>query len=103
MTWNKRVFPGQQIDLFNVSGWGEASYFVDALRRAGGDVNRASLQDALSKIDHYDDGGVGVPFDPHTGEPTKCFSMGIHQGGAWKRLYPADGLDCETGDVIKFK
>ena len=103
MTWNRRVFPGQQIDLFNVSGWGSASYFVDALRRAGGDVNRAIILDALNKNDHYDDGGVGVPFDPHTGEPSKCFSMGIHDGGQWKRLYPANGLDCETGDVIKFK
>lgn len=103
MTWNKRVFPGQQIDLFNVSGWGEASYFVEALRKAGGDVNRASLLGALGQIDKYDDGGVGVPFDPKTGEPSKCFSMGIHQNGAWKRLYPANGLDCETGEILKFK
>ena len=103
ITWNKRVFPGQQIDLFNVSGWGAAAYFVEALRRAGGEVNRTTILDALSKNEKYDDGGVGVPFNPHNGEPTRCFSMGIHQGGAWKRLYPASGLDCETGQVLKFK
>ena len=102
MTWNKRVFPNQQIDLFNVSGWGSAAYFVEALRKAGGDVNRQSLFNAISTIDHYDDGGVGVPYDPKSGELTKCFSMGIAQGGAWKRLYPATGLDCTTGDVVKF-
>ena len=44
----------------------------------------------------------GVPLDPKTGALTKCFSMGIHQG-AWKRLYPATGFDCDTGDIVKFK
>ena len=103
MTWNQRLYPGQQIDLFNVSGWGAAAYFVEALRRAGGEVNRTIILDALSKNEKYDDGGVGVPFDPHTGEPSKCFSVAIHEGGAWKRLHPASGLDCDTGEVLKFK
>jgi ABC-type branched-subunit amino acid transport system substrate-binding protein len=103
MTWNQRVYPGQQIDLFNVSGWGAAAYFVEALRRAGGDVNRASILASLAKNEKYDDGGVGVPFDPHTGDTSKCFTMGIHERGQWKRLHPANGLDCETGEVLKFK
>ncbi|MCU1483287.1 MAG: hypothetical protein JWN67_33, partial [Actinomycetia bacterium] len=103
LTWNQRLFPGQQMDLFNVSGWGAAAYFVDALRLAGGDVNRASLLAALAKVPKYDDGGVGVPFDPHTGEPTRCFSIAKHQGGAWKREFPANGLECNLGEVLKYK
>ena len=55
---------------------------------------KAQRRSEVYAVDHH---------DPHTGAPTKCFSLGIHEGGAWKRLYPATGLDCETGDVIKFK
>jgi ABC-type branched-subunit amino acid transport system substrate-binding protein len=103
VTWNQRLFPGQQMDLFNVSGWGAAAYFVEALQKAGGDVNRASILTALSQVPKYDDGGVGVPFDPHTGEPTRCFTMARHQGGVWKRSYPASGLECGLGEILKYK
>ncbi|MCU1372927.1 MAG: hypothetical protein JWO68_213, partial [Actinomycetia bacterium] len=103
VTWNQRLFPGQQMDLFNVSGWGAAAYFVEALQKAGGDVNRASILTALSQLPKYDDGGVGVPFDPHTGEPTRCFTMARHEGGVWKRSYPASGLECGLGEILKYK
>ena len=66
-------------------------------------MNRASLLAALAKVPKYDDGGVGVPFEPRTGEPTKCFSIAKHQGGAWKREYPASGLECNVGEVLKYK
>jgi ABC-type branched-subunit amino acid transport system substrate-binding protein len=101
--WNQRVFPGDQLDLFNVAGWGRAAMFVEALRNAGGDPNRASLLAALAKVPKYDDGGLGVTLTQPSGSPDRCFAMARHEGGRWKRLFPARGYDCGRGEVLKFK
>jgi ABC-type branched-subunit amino acid transport system substrate-binding protein len=101
--WNQRVFPGDQLDLFNVAGWGRAAMFVEALRNAGADPNRASLLGALGKVPKYDDGGLGVTLAQPSGAPDRCFAMAKHEGGRWKRSFPAKGYDCTRGEILKFK
>lgn len=103
LTWNQRLFPGQQMDLFNVAGWGHAAYFVEALRTLGGNVTRDTLNKALNAVPKYNDGGLGVDIDPRTGEAANCFTMAKHEGGAWKRLHPASGFECNFGETFKFK
>jgi ABC-type branched-subunit amino acid transport system substrate-binding protein len=103
LTWNQRLFPGQQMDLFNVAGWGHAAYFVEALRTLGGNVTRDTLLKALNEVPKYNDGGLGVDIDPRTGDSANCFTMAKHEGGAWKRMHPADGFECNFGETFKFK
>lgn len=104
LTWNNRVFPGGQLDLFAVTGWGRAAYFVEALRAAGAEVDRARLLQALGALTRYDDGGIGTVLDPKTGTRDRCFVMARHEGGMWRRGHPANGgYECNLGEVFKFK
>jgi ABC-type branched-subunit amino acid transport system substrate-binding protein len=104
LTWNARVFPGAQLDLFNISGWGRAAMFVDALRTVGSDVNRVNLLKVVSQIPTFNGGGLEVDSNPQTGDINKCFVMTKHEGGSWHRSYPTGaGYDCDTGQVLKYK
>lgn len=104
LAWNQRLFPGGQLDLFNVAGWGAAAMFVEGLTGAGGDVDRAKLLAALNKVPKYNDGGIGVDIDPRTGDAANCFTIARHEGGAWKRAHPAGaGYECKLGESLKFK
>ncbi|MCU1380878.1 MAG: hypothetical protein JWN29_3861 [Acidimicrobiales bacterium] len=103
LAWNQRVFPGSQLDLFNVAGWGRAAMFVEALRKAGGEVNRTSLLQSLGQVPVYDDGGIGVKIAQPSGAIDRCFVMARHEGGSWKRKHPANGYECGLGETLKFK
>ncbi|MEX0875468.1 MAG: ABC transporter substrate-binding protein [Actinomycetota bacterium] len=103
--WNNRVFPGSQLDLFPVSGWGHMAYFVEALKLIQGPITRDSLFDAMKKVPIYDDGGVGIKNNAATGRPEgPCFNIARHTGGRWVRQYPKDKLfECGIGQLIKFQ
>ncbi len=103
--WNERVFPGAQLDLFPVSGWGRMAYFVEGLKRVKGAITRTSLLEAMKQVPIYDDGGVGIKNDARTGRPEgPCFNIARHQGGKWIRSYPKDKLfECGLGVLFKFQ
>ena len=104
LEWNGRVFPGAQLDLFNIAGWGRAAYFVEALRALGPDVDRATLLKKLYELPKYDGGGMEKEFEPGTGNSTPCFVMARHEGGAWRRDHPSGaGYECGIGEMFKFK
>jgi branched-chain amino acid transport system substrate-binding protein len=104
LDWNERVFPGAQLDLFPVSGWGRAAVFTEALRKLEGSITREGLVDALYTIKKFDGGGIEAPIDPTTGLGQACFNMAVHKGGRWVRDYPADKLyECSLGENFKFK
>lgn len=104
MDWNERVFPGGQLDLFPVSGWGRAALFVQALQRIEGDITREALIDALYEIDTFDGGGIEETVDPRTGLGEGCWNMAVHKGGRWVRQYPTDKLfECDIGEALKFR
>ncbi|MGE5616255.1 MAG: ABC transporter substrate-binding protein [Bacillota bacterium] len=52
------------LNYTNLEGCIAAKVLVEAIRRAGKDVNRESLYKALTSIDHYDAGGYTVSFGP---------------------------------------
>ena len=104
LDWNERVFPGAQLDLFPVSGWGRAALFTEALRKLEDSITRKGLIDALYTIKRFDGGGIESPIDPTTGLGEACFNMAVHKGGRWVRSYPADKLyECSLGENFKFK
>ncbi len=103
--WNERAFPGAQLDLFPVSGWGRMAYFVEGLKRIKGPITRSSLLEAMKGVPIYDDGGVGIKNDARTGTPEgPCFNIARHKGGRWVRQYPTDKLfECGLGEIFKFQ
>jgi ABC-type branched-subunit amino acid transport system substrate-binding protein len=102
--WNNRRYPGGQLDLFPVDGWGYAALFVDALRLAGGNLTRKTLMDALYKVPKFDFGGINASTNPANGDADRCFVMAKHINGVWKREHPAGGgYECNLGELYKFK
>jgi hypothetical protein len=102
--WNERVFPGAQLDLFPVSGWGRAAIFVEALQKIEGAITREALVNALYQVPKFDGGGIEATIDPTTGLGEACWNMAVHRGGGWVRMYPANELyECNIGEAYKWK
>jgi ABC-type branched-subunit amino acid transport system substrate-binding protein len=102
LTWNQRVAPGAQLDLFPVSGWGAAALFVEALRTLGPNVTRARLLDALNGIHRYDGAGILTPRDPGTGAAGGCFVVVRIKDRKWVREHPDTGFDCSLGVAFRY-
>jgi ABC-type branched-subunit amino acid transport system substrate-binding protein len=104
LDWNERVFPGAQLDLFPVSGWGRASIFVEALQKIQGAITRKALIDALYTLRTFNGGGIETTVNPTTGLGQGCWNMAVHKGGHWVRGYPTNKLyECNIGELYKFK
>lgn len=102
LTWNERVHPGAQIDLFPVNGWGAAALFTEALAAVGPDVTRERLLAALDAITSGDGGGIRAPFNPSTGATEGCFVIAQVQGERWVRQHPAQGYECDLGESFTY-
>lgn len=101
--WNERVFPGAQLDLFPVSGWGRAALFTEAMKGIQGTITRQALIDSLYKVTKFNGGGVETTVDPRTGLGAPCWNMAVHKGGHWVREYPTNKLyECNIGELYKF-
>jgi hypothetical protein len=97
------VFPGAQLDLFPVSGWGRAALFVEAMQKIEGSITRQALVDALYKVSKFNGGGIETTIDPRTGQGEGCWNMAEHKGGKWARVFPTDKLyECGIGETIRF-
>jgi ABC-type branched-subunit amino acid transport system substrate-binding protein len=97
LKWLAKVAPGATPDLFTVYGWISGRLFVQALTAAGPQAKRATLLDALRKIDAFDSNGLIAPVGPGTKRPATCFLMMKVQGGKFVRTEPAGkGFSCEN-------
>jgi branched-chain amino acid transport system substrate-binding protein len=104
LDWNERVFPGAQLDLFPVSGWGRAALFVQALQKIEGTITREALVNALYTIKTFNGGGIETTVDPTTGLGEGCWNMAVHSGGRWVRQYPTNTLfECDIGETFKWQ
>lgn len=103
ITWNQRVFPGAQIDLFPVTAWSTAALFAEALRAVGPDVTRERVLAALEKIKSTDGGGIRGLSNPSTGESDGCFIIVQVKAKKWVRQYPEKGLDCDLGEAFRYE
>jgi ABC-type branched-subunit amino acid transport system substrate-binding protein len=102
ITWNQRVFPGAQIDLFPVNAWSSSALFVEALRAVGADVTRERLLAALEAIKATDGGGIRGPTDPSTGASEGCFIIVQVKDQRWVRQHPDQGYDCELSEAFRY-
>jgi ABC-type branched-subunit amino acid transport system substrate-binding protein len=102
--WNERVFPGAQLDLFPVSGWGRAALFTEAIQKVEGTITREALIDAMYTLKTFNGGGIETTIDPTTGLGGGCWNMAVHRGGRWVREYPTNKLyECDIGETFKWQ
>lgn len=68
---------GQKPSFGSMEGFLNAKVAVEALRRAGPDVDRMKLRRALDSIQSYDAGNFMVQFDPLTKSGSKFVQIGV--------------------------
>jgi ABC-type branched-subunit amino acid transport system substrate-binding protein len=86
--WAKKVDPQTQLDLYTLYGWINAELFVQALKGAGANPTRASLDAQLDKITSFDASGLISPQDPAQKIPGQCWLVAQYGNGTWKRISP---------------
>jgi ABC-type branched-subunit amino acid transport system substrate-binding protein len=97
--WAKKVDPQTQLDLYTLYGWISAELFVQALKTAGANPTRASLEAQLDKVTSYDAGGLITPQNPAQKIPGQCWIVAQYNDGKWKRIPPdpKKGFVCKPG------
>lgn len=96
LDWLQATKPGATPDFFGVFSWSAARLFVETAAKLGGDLNRASLVDAIRKTDNWTANGLHAPQrvgPKHTGE---CFRLIQVKGGKFVPLgstkYTCNGI-----------
>ena len=97
--WAKKVDPQTQLDLYTLYGWINAELFVQALKGAGADPTRASLDAQLNKVTSFNAGGLISNQDPAQKIPGQCWIVAEYDNGNWKRIPPdpKSGFVCSPG------
>jgi ABC-type branched-subunit amino acid transport system substrate-binding protein len=86
--WAKKVDPQTQLDLYTLYGWINAQLFVQALKGAGANPTRASLDAQLNKITSFDASGLISPQNPAQKIPGQCWLVAQYDNGTWHRIAP---------------
>jgi ABC-type branched-subunit amino acid transport system substrate-binding protein len=97
--WAKKVDPQTQLDLYTLYGWISAELFVQALKGAGANPTRASLDAQLNKITSYNAGGLITTQDPAKKIPGQCWIAAEYNNAKWHRIAPDPkaGFVCNPG------
>jgi ABC-type branched-subunit amino acid transport system substrate-binding protein len=97
--WAKKVDPQTQLDLYTLYGWINAQLFVQALRGAGANPTRASLDAQLDKITSFNASGLISNQNPAQKIPGGCWIVAQYENGTWKRIAPdpKSGFICNPG------
>ena len=97
--WAKKVDPQTQLDLYTLYGWISAEMFVQALKGAGTNPTRASLDAQLDKITSFNADGLITTQDPAKKIPGQCWIAAEFNNGKWHRIAPDPkaGFVCNPG------
>jgi ABC-type branched-subunit amino acid transport system substrate-binding protein len=97
--WAKKVDPQTQLDLYTLYGWINAQLFVQALKSAGANPTRASLEAQLDKITSFNANGLIATQNPAQKIPGGCWIAAQYENGKWQRISPdpKSGFVCSPG------
>jgi ABC-type branched-subunit amino acid transport system substrate-binding protein len=95
--WMKFTDKDQPLDIFGSYGWTSAGLFVDALKKAGPKVTRASLFSALSTFTSYNSYGMFATANPAGKKPATCWLLNKVVNGKFVRQPPSPAASPTTG------
>jgi ABC-type branched-subunit amino acid transport system substrate-binding protein len=79
----------QALDIYTQHSWTAAMLFVAAARKAGSNLSRASLVNALNGIQNFDTGwSVPLSYGPGPHDPNHCFRYTVDAApnGSWRTM-----------------
>ncbi len=79
-------YPGQfqALDIYTQHAWTAAMVFVEAVRKAGKDLTRDSLVQALNGIQNFQTGwSVPLSYGSGNHDPNRCFTYTANNGSGW--------------------
>jgi hypothetical protein len=82
----QHYYPAQvkNLDIYTQIAWTAAMVFVEAVKRGGTDLTRASLLQALNSIQNFDTGwSRPLSYGPGLHDPNRCFRYMAYQD-AWR-------------------
>jgi ABC-type branched-subunit amino acid transport system substrate-binding protein len=86
--WVKKVDPSTQLDIYTLDAWVNAQLFVQALKAAGPNPTRGSLDAQLDKITSFNASGLISPQNPAQKIPGQCWLVAQYENGTWQRIKP---------------
>jgi branched-chain amino acid transport system substrate-binding protein len=86
--WTKKVDPSTQLDIYTLDAWINAQLFVQALKAAGPNPTRGSLDAQLDKITSFNASGLISPQNPAQKIPGQCWLVAKYNNGTWSRIKP---------------
>jgi branched-chain amino acid transport system substrate-binding protein len=99
--WAKKVDPSTQLDIYTLDAWVNAQLFVQALKAAGPNPTRGSLDAQLDKITSFNASGLISPQNPAQKIPGQCWLAAQYENGNWQRIKPdpKSGFVCSPGGL----
>jgi ABC-type branched-subunit amino acid transport system substrate-binding protein len=86
--WAKKVDPATQLDIYTLDAWVNAQLFVQALKAAGKNPTRGSLDAQLDKITSFNASGLISAQNPAQKIPGQCWLVAQYENGTWHRIKP---------------
>jgi ABC-type branched-subunit amino acid transport system substrate-binding protein len=86
--WAKKVDPSTQLDIYTLDAWINAQLFVQALKKAGANPTRGSLDAQLDKITAFNASGLISTQNPAQKIPGQCWLVAQYENGKWSRIKP---------------
>jgi hypothetical protein len=83
----QRYYPGQfqALDIYTQHSWTAAMVFHEAAKRAGANLSRETLIQALNSIQGFQTGwSVPLSYGAGAHDPNQCFRYTSHEGGKWQ-------------------
>ena len=75
----------QALDIYTQHAWTAAMVFVEAARKAGKDLTRDSLVQALNSMQSFQTGwSVPLSYGPGAHDPNRCFTYTANNGSGWR-------------------
>jgi ABC-type branched-subunit amino acid transport system substrate-binding protein len=82
----QHFYPGQfqALDIYTQHAWTAAMVFAEGAKRAGANLTRDSLVQALNSIQNFNTGwSVPLSYGAGAHDPNRCFTYTSHEGGPW--------------------
>jgi len=97
-----RIDPTDSIASWGATSWAAAALFVQALKNAGQNPTRASLETALNKITSFNADGLIATSNPAANVPAACWLLAQVKNGQIVRIppTPSSGFICKPADQL---